>query len=247
MSTAAPAVTLAVERIAFPELILADLTLPLAAGETTCLLGPSGSGKTTLLRALAGLLPANDAFRFAIAPDPPPAVSYMAQQDGLLPWASVLENALFGARVRQRRVTSEQYDAAKKVLIDLGLGPLIAARPTELSGGQRQRVALARTLVEDRPVVLMDEPFAALDFPTRWRLQALAAQQLRGRTVLLVTHDPLEALRLGQHIWVLEGAQDGRAGRLLPFAPPPGQPPREVEACAPLQPALVALIAGREV
>ena len=250
----APAVTLAVARIAFPELLLADLRLTLAAGEITCLLGPSGCGKTTLLRALAGLLPAGGAHSFTVTPDPAPPVSYMAQQDGLLPWASVLDNVLFAPRLRQRRVTPEQHARAVQIIANLGIGAMMAARPAALSGGQRQRVALARTLIAERPVVLMDEPFAALDFPTRWRLQALAAAHLRGRTVLLVTHDPLEALRLGHHLVVLEGQplegdplerQTGTLPpRLVPFAAPPGEPPRDAAACAPFQAALVARIAG---
>ena len=93
--------------------------------------------------------------------------------------------------------------------------------PATLSGGQRQRVALARTLMEDRPFVLMDEPFAALDTITRWRLQELAATLLAGRTVVLVTHDPREALRIGHEIRVISG-QPARLGTsILPEGPIP--------------------------
>ena len=246
MSIAAntPAVTLSVERIAFPALTLQDLCLPLSAGQITCLLGASGSGKTTLLRALAGLLPADGTHRFTLSPHPVPPVSYMAQQDGLLPWATVLENVLLAPRLRQRCPSAEQQAKARQMLADFGLEAMVSAYPAALSGGQRQRVALARTLLEDRPVVLMDEPFAALDFPTRWRLQALAAAQLAGRTVLLVTHDPLEALRLGHHLLVLEAPTGGLPARLLPFPAPPGVPPRDAAVCAGLHAALVARIAG---
>ena len=87
----------------------------------------------------------------------------------------------------------------------MGLKNYAFALPAKLSGGMRQRVALARTLLEDRPVVLMDEPFSALDAVTRLQLQDLAANLLRDKTVLLVTHDPLEALRLGNHIYLMAG------------------------------------------
>jgi putative hydroxymethylpyrimidine transport system ATP-binding protein len=100
--------------------------------------------------------------------------------------------------------------------------------PATLSGGQRQRAALARTLMEDRPVVLMDEPFSALDAITRARLQALAATLLAGRTVLLVTHDPLEALRLGHRIQVMTG----QPARIEGVIEPPGAPPRDLHDSA---------------
>ena len=98
-------------------------------------------------------------------------------------------------------------------------------RPAALSGGMRQRVALGRTLMEDRPIVLMDEPFSALDALTRIELQALAAEKLGGRTVLLVTHDALEAVRLAEHIFVMTG----KPARLRGLEPPPGLPPRSPE------------------
>jgi putative hydroxymethylpyrimidine transport system ATP-binding protein len=103
--------------------------------------------------------------------------------------------------------------------------------PATLSGGQRQRVALARTLMEDRPLVLMDEPFSALDAITRARLQVQAARLLAGRTVLLVTHDPLEALRLGHRIHVMAG----HPARIEAPIQPDGAPPRDLH-----DPALLA-------
>jgi putative hydroxymethylpyrimidine transport system ATP-binding protein len=94
-------------------------------------------------------------------------------------------------------------------------------RPAQLSGGMRQRVALARTLMEDRPLVLMDEPFSAVDAPTRHRMQSLSARLLAGRTVLLVTHDPLEALRLADQIFVLTGAPAVPVAVPVPAGAPP--------------------------
>ena len=106
----------------------------------------------------------------------------------------------------------------------VGLGAEADALPHTLSGGMRQRVALARTLMEDRPIVLMDEPFSALDAITRIRLQELAAGLLAGRTVLLVTHDPLEALRLGDRIYVMAGRPASLHSAPAPDGPPPRKP-----------------------
>ncbi len=113
----------------------------------------------------------------------------------------------------------------------VGLVPQKDQLPATLSGGERQRAALARTLMEDRPVVLMDEPFSALDAITRARLQVLAAGLLAGRTVLLVTHDPLEALRLGHRIQVMTG----HPARIEGTIEPAGLPPRDLH-----DPALLA-------
>ncbi len=199
------------------------LDLHLEAGRWTCLLGPSGVGKTTLLRLVAGLVPPGTDHRI-IADDAAPLagrVAYMAQQDLLLPWLTVLDNMLLGARLRGE---PPDRDGALALLKRAGLEAQAAARPDALSGGQRQRAALVRTLMEDRPIILMDEPFSALDPMTRLSLQNLAAELLAGRTVLLVTHDPLEALRLGHRVLVLEG----RPARLQAPLEVHGTPPRDI-------------------
>jgi putative hydroxymethylpyrimidine transport system ATP-binding protein len=176
--------------------VLAPFSLDLGRTETIAILGISGCGKSTLLRLLAGLLPGS-----------PPALAgqtaWMAQQDLLLPWLSVLENVLLGARLR-----GEAADAGRaQALLDrLGLGERAQALPAALSGGMRQRAALARTLMEDRPLVLMDEPFSALDALTRAAMQDLAGEMLADRAVVLVTHDPAEACRLADRIFVLTGS-----------------------------------------
>jgi putative hydroxymethylpyrimidine transport system ATP-binding protein len=148
----------------------------------------------------------------------------MAQTDLLLPWLDVLGNATLGPRLRGDRParTAAMY-RARALLEDVGLGDRLAARPDALSGGMRQRVALVRTLVEDRPVVLMDEPFGSLDAISRLQLQDLAARLLAARTVLLVTHDPLEAARLGHRIHVMAGTP----ATLDTALEPPGVPPRD--------------------
>ncbi len=136
-----------------------------------------------------------------------------------------------GQRLRGEALGGTTETRARELLAQVGLAERAGDRPAQLSGGERQRVALARTLMEDRPVVLMDEPFSSLDAITRFELQALAAELLAGRTVLLVTHDPLEALRLGHRVQVMSGSP----ARLDAALEPAGAPPRD-----PADPALLA-------
>ncbi|MBK8906987.1 MAG: ABC transporter ATP-binding protein [Rhodospirillales bacterium] len=229
------AVTMSGGCLAYGGMVLfEDLALSLPAGRWTCLLGPSGIGKTSLLRLMLGLERGNGgAGRVTCSDggDLAGRAAYMAQRDLLLPWLTVLENVRLGERLRGDARTgqdrSDGRDRASALLDAVGLGTSAGARPDTLSGGMRQRAALARTLMEDRPVVLMDEPFSAVDAITRIRLQDLAARLLGGRTVLLVTHDPLEALRLGHVIHVLAGLP-ARLG--APIEPEPEvAPPRAVD------------------
>lgn len=211
-------------RVAFDgQDIFHDIDLTLSVGGFTCLLGPSGVGKSTLLRYLAGLVDGDVSGDIACSDGHPLShrVAYMAQQDLLLPWRSVHENVVLGAVLRGEK---PDHDRARDLIAQVGLSDAADLRPAALSGGMRQRAALARTLMEDRPVVLMDEPFSALDPLNRLRLQDLAASVLRGRTVLLVTHDPLEALRLGDQVIVLRGSP----ARLQAPIFPAGNAPRDV-------------------
>jgi putative hydroxymethylpyrimidine transport system ATP-binding protein len=211
-------------RVVFDEL---DLELP--GGRITCLLGPSGVGKTSLLRLIAGLAPDTQGQAVDEAGRPVARrIAYLAQRDLLLPWLSVLGNVTLGHRLRGEALGGARETRARALLARVGLGSRAEDRPARLSGGERQRVALARTLMEDRPV--MDEPFSALDAITRFELQALAAELLAGRTVLLVTHDPLEALRLGHRVQVMAGSP----ARLDAALEPAGAPPRD-----PADPALL--------
>ena len=206
------------------------LDFTLHGGQWTCLLGPSGVGKSSLLAPDRRACRVRGGCRSHAADHAPLAgrLAWMAQQDNLLPWLSVLGNVTLGARLRGERADPAHAEA---MLARVGLSRQRDQLPATLSGGQRQRAALARTLMEDRPVVLMDEPFSALDAITRTRLQALAATLLAGRTVLLVTHDPLEALRLGDRIQVMAG----QPARIEPPIRPAGAPPRDLH-----DPALLA-------
>jgi putative hydroxymethylpyrimidine transport system ATP-binding protein len=183
--------------------IFENLDLTLNGGEFVVLLGTSGVGKSSLLKIVAGLqLPTAGRVVATDGLPLPQRIAYMGQQDLLYPWLNVVQNVMLGSRLRGERGDA---DRALHLLGRVGLGDRARALPAELSGGMRQRAAIARTLYEDRPIVLMDEPFSALDTFTRARVQDLAAELLQGRTALLITHDPLEACRLGHHLVVLSG------------------------------------------
>lgn len=211
-----------VDRHAFAgDALFEDFDLQLPAGRWTCLLGPSGVGKTQLLRLILGLEHGAQGCRVSCSDGRSltDRVAYMAQSDLLLPWLNLLDNVTLGNRLRRQ---SADRRRALELLKAVGLDQRHRERPAALSGGMRQRAALARTLMEDRAVVIMDEPFSAVDAISRLRLQDLACTMLRGRTVLLVTHDPLEALRVGHHVHVLSG----RPAKLGQALTPPGTPPR---------------------
>jgi putative hydroxymethylpyrimidine transport system ATP-binding protein len=219
-------------RLAWHDRALFDgLNLDLPAASWTCLLGPSGIGKSMLLRLILGLDGSADNPQMVTCSDGQPLggrVAFMAQRDLLFPWLSVLDNVLIGSRLRNEHQNREQ---ALQLLEATGLVDVAEAMPDTLSGGMRQRVAIARTLMEDRPVVLMDEPFSSLDAITKIKLQGLAAQLLSDRTVLLVTHDPLEALRLGHSIHVMRGSPAVLGAAIEP----PNLPPRKLDDHAVLE------------
>jgi NitT/TauT family transport system ATP-binding protein len=187
-------------------LVLDSVSLDVAQGEVLALVGPSGCGKSTLLELLAGLQRPD-----AGQVDTEPA-AYMPQRDLLLPWRTALANAALAlecAGVRPR----DAREAAHPLFERFGLEGFEDALPAELSGGMRQRVALARTFLSGRPLLLLDEPFAALDQITRASLQEWLADALRAepRTVVLVTHDVQEALYLADRVAVMSA----RPGRIV--------------------------------
>ncbi|MCT4557620.1 MAG: ABC transporter ATP-binding protein [Pelagimonas sp.] len=209
--------------------LFAPLTLTLGAGRWTCLLGGSGVGKSTVLRLICGLSTGaqfEGTITASDGQDVPSRVAYMAQDDLLLPWASVAQNVGLGAKLRGGRTDPHRLS---DILSRVGLAEHADKTPNELSGGQRQRVALARTLMEDKPIILLDEPFSALDAQTRAMMQDLAVELLAGKTVLIVTHDPAEAARLGQAILVMTA--DGVSDCATPALPLP----RPVDALETLQ------------
>lgn len=203
---------------------LQDISMDIPAGEWTCLLGRSGSGKTSLLRYLAGLLDDKIDWRGNVTcSDDLPfqhRIAYMAQQDLLLPWLSVEDNVCLSYRFNQQKITREVREKARFLLDQVGLLAAQNTLPQTLSGGMRQRVALARTLMQDKPFVLMDEPFSALDAVTRHKLQKLSYTLLKGKTVMLITHDPQEAVRLAGSLYILTGSPAQAESLPLPNLPP---------------------------
>lgn len=186
--------------------VLRGIDLDLRPGEFVALVGRSGSGKSTLLRALAGLDPAVTG-RISV----PTARAVVFQDARLLPWARVLDNVVLGLDGRRR----DLLDAGRAALAEVGLAEHEQAWPATLSGGEAQRAALARALVREPKLLLLDEPFGALDALTRIRMHALV-QELHVRhepAVLLVTHDVDEALLLADRVLVLT---DGRFSLDLP-------------------------------
>ena len=208
---AAPAVRIdhVSKRFGTGPVVLDDISLDIAPGEFVCLLGASGCGKSTLLNLIAGLdVPTAGGIQ---TPDEGSAV--MFQESALMPWLTARRNVELALRLRGVP-RSERTERARALLEVVDLQDAADKRPHELSGGMRQRVALARALAQDRPVLLMDEPFAALDAITRDILHEELERVWRqtGRTIVFVTHNVREAARLGQRV-VLLSSRPGRIAR----------------------------------
>ncbi len=176
-------------------------------GEVVCLIGPSGCGKSTLLNIGSGLAAPSEGAAFVDGErvaGPNAHVAFMLQKDLLLPWRTVAENVMFGVEI-QGVPPAQRKERAHKLLADLNLIEFSGHYPHQLSGGMRQRVALARTLAVDPHVLLLDEPFSAVDAQTRMVLQRDLAQTLRHaqKTALLISHDLLEAVTLSDRVLVM--------------------------------------------
>lgn len=187
-------------------------------GEIHCLLGRSGCGKTTLLKLAAGLLmPTEGSIRIGGEPlqGPSPRAGFVFQAPTLLDWLSALDNVLLPISLKRRPKAADR-DAALDLLARVGLTDFAARRPSELSGGQQSRVAVARALIGNPDLLLLDEPFAALDALTREELQddLLRLCALNGTTALFVTHDIGEAVYLGDKVAVMATGQLTHARRI---------------------------------
>ncbi len=182
-----------------------DLGFSVAESEFVCLLGPSGCGKSTSLRLLGGLM-RQDSGSISVDGVAPaqawPRMAFVFQSPRLVPWRTALDNVLLGMQLRNGRIGREQRDKARALLDLVGLGQDVNKYPSMLSGGERQRVAIARALGVDPDIVLMDEPFSALDPNTRLRLRAelIDIWQRTRKTILFVTHDVDEAMTLADRV-----------------------------------------------
>ena len=197
-----------------PVQALAEMSLRAASSEVVAVVGPSGCGKTTLLELICGLQRPDSG---AVQAEP---AALMPQRDLLLPWLSAIDNA--GLALRARGVSRDEARKTAAPWLDrFGLAPFEHTRPAELSGGMRQRVSFLRTLLAGKPVLALDEPFAALDAITRQEMQGWLAHVLESepRTVILVTHDVEEAVMLGHRVVVMS-PRPGRAVREIDVALP---------------------------
>jgi NitT/TauT family transport system ATP-binding protein len=196
---------------------LRDITLDLAPRSFTTILGPSGCGKTTLLRLINGLIaPDQGEVRVAgRAPKPGPDIGFVFQSYRLLPWRTVLDNVAFPLEVAGVK-QGERRARSMRLLSAVGLARFAGAYPGELSGGMKQRAALARALVGEPDILLMDEPFASLDAQTRELMQAELSRIWleRACTIVFVTHSVDEALLLGDQV-VLMGPRPGRIAEIV--------------------------------
>src|SRR5262245_46746304 len=207
---AAPIIALENVSIAFGEEQIYDaLSFDVRRGEFVCILGPSGCGKSTSLRIIGGLLDVNAGRVIVDGRDPHQAwsdIAFVFQSPRLVPWRTALDNVLLGSELRFGAADKEQRRARANELLRLvGLGGDTRKYPSMLSGGERQRVAIARALAVDPKIVLMDEPFSALDPNMRGRMRSEMERIWleTGKTVVFVTHDIEESLQLADRIVVL--------------------------------------------
>ncbi len=202
---------------------LEDVSLQVMPGEFVTLIGPSGSGKSTLFNLIVGLLEPDTGevcLDGETCSERLGRVGYMPQRDLLLPWRTVIDNAIIPLEIRGTP-REQAHERARELLPLFGLEGFDDSYPSALSGGMRQRTALLRTILAERDVLLLDEPFGALDALTRRELQdwLLDLWQRLGQTVLFITHDVEEALYLADRVFVLS-ARPGRLVKSLEVALP---------------------------
>lgn len=218
---------------------LAPITVAVERGRFVSLIGPSGCGKSTLFSIIAGLLtPSAGAVRVSgeDVTGHVGGVGYMLQKDLLLPWRTVLDNVALGMEIRGMKLAAARR-AAQPYLERYGLGGFEHSYPNALSGGMRQRAALLRTLLIDTDIILLDEPFGALDALTKHRMQEwlLASWADFGKTIVFITHDVEEAVFLSDEIFVMAA----RPGRIVKHLDVPLERPRPRSVVA--SPAFTAL------
>ena len=211
-----PAISISSLTVRFGEVLAVDdVSLDIGEGEFVSIVGPSGCGKTTVLNLLTGLVPLTQGSISLLGKQPVignPDVAYMLARDSLLPWRSALANAAYGMEIRSVDQASSERKA-RGLLEQVGLKGFENHFPKMLSHGMRQRCALARTFCLDSPVMLMDEPFGALDAQTKLQLEDLLLKlwSEHRRTVVFITHDLAEAVALSDRVVVMSA----RPGRII--------------------------------
>ena len=186
---------------------LSDISFGMKEGEFVAVVGPSGCGKSTLLSLICGLLTPEKGrirVRGKDLKESTTNIGYMLQHDQLFEWRTIYNNVILGLEV-QHMLTTKSRQKAHELLDTYGLSRFENARPSQLSGGMRQRAALVRTLVLEPDILLLDEPFSALDYQTRLRVSAAIGQIIRRekKTAILVTHDLSEAVSLADRVIIL--------------------------------------------
>ena len=214
---------------------LENINFSLDRGEFLSIVGPSGCGKSTLLSLICGLLaPETGAVYYMdkkCSPNDRQQFGYMLQKDHLFEWRSIRKNILLGLEI-QKKMTPEALSDADRLLETYGLSSFREKRPSELSGGMRQRAALIRTLVLKPNLLLLDEPFSALDYQTRLSVSGDIGTIIKqeDKTAILVTHDLSEAISMGDKVLVLS-KRPGRVKAIVPTPFPPGLSPVEKRNC----------------
>ena len=179
-----------------------NLNFDILENRSTALLGTSGVGKSTLLRCIADLEKENITSGKIVLKEGT-NIAWLSQENSLFPWLSILDNVQLYHHLKGTK-TKQTLQKAKELLSQVNMSAHQNKKTYELSGGQKQRVALARTLMQEANLILMDEPFSALDAITKIQLQDLTCELLKNKTVVLVTHDPQEAIKLANHIYIFK-------------------------------------------
>ena len=186
---------------------LVEVNFNIEEGEFVSIIGPSGCGKSTLLNIISGLLKPSSGcviYKNNACKDSLEEMGYMFQRDYLFPWLTVWENVLLGLKIK-KKITNENIERVDKLLKKYGLDKFKNHKPSELSGGMRQRVALIRTLALNPEVLLLDEPFSALDYQTRLNVCDDVSEIIKeeGKTAIMVTHDLGEAIAISSRVIIL--------------------------------------------